>query len=93
MKPCRKMAAFDHGVVTNDRTIADSAVEQDRVEADEYIVANLARSMNDRPVGDRRAGPDRDCGTRLRMDHDTVLNVRPVTDAVNRRGIRALTQF
>lgn len=61
MEASREMAPFDDGVVPDRGAVADRAVEHDRVEADENVVANRARSVNDRAVGDRRAGADCDC--------------------------------
>ncbi len=47
MEAIGKLATFNDRVVPNDTAITNTAVEQDRVEANEHVVAYRTRAMHD----------------------------------------------
>jgi len=77
----RQVGAIDHGVVADDAAIANGAVEQDAVEADEDVVADHARAMHDGAMGNGGVFADIDQGAGFGVDDDPVLDIGMGADA------------
>ena len=71
----RHFAALDHGVVAHHRATADNAVEQHRVKADEYVVADDTRAVHNRAMRDRSVFADFHQAAGFGVNHHAVLNI------------------